>query len=71
MSPHRYDAQGRRIEYVDHTRSVTTRYYYDGSNVIAEYVYTEPESVPTETLARTYMHGTQYIDVAGRVKFGH
>ena len=62
VAEYRYDAMGRRIEYIDHTRGTTTRYYYDGSNVIAEYDYTEPGGTPTETLARTYYHGSQYID---------
>ena len=50
-----FAASQGRIEYVDHTRDVTTRYYYDGSNVILE----TDESGDTQ---RAYMHGSQYID---------
>lgn len=55
MAAYRYDALGRRIEYVDYTRGVTTRYYYDGQNVIAEY----DES---DAVQRSYVHGSQYVD---------
>jgi hypothetical protein len=32
MASYRYDTQGRRVEYIDETRSVTVRYAYDGAN---------------------------------------
>ncbi len=58
VAEYRYDATGRRIEYIDHTRSLTTRYYYDGQNVILE----TDESDDTQ---RAYVNGPQYIDERG------
>ncbi len=58
VAEYRYDANGRRIEYIDHTRSLTTRYYYDGQNVILE----TDESDDTQ---RAYVNGPQYIDERG------
>ena len=60
MAQYRYDAVGRRIEYVDAVRGQTLRYYHDGQNMIAEYEY--DAGGQTQTLARTYVHGAQYID---------
>jgi hypothetical protein len=62
VASYRYDAMGRRIVFADHVRGTTVHYYYDGQNVIAEYTYTEPNEVPTEEVARSYVNGTQYID---------
>lgn len=35
----------------------TIRYYHDGQDVLAEYTY--DSTTQTETLARTYVNGTQ------------
>jgi RHS repeat-associated protein len=68
---YRYDAVGRRVESVRSQYDAngvettsTTRFYYDGQNVIAEYAYTPAAGAAsaTETLVRTYVNGTQYID---------
>jgi len=59
VAEYRYDTSGRRIEYIDHVRDVTTQYYYDGPKVVAEYEYT---SVGGQTRLRTYMNGSRYID---------
>jgi len=32
---------GRRIEFIDHIRGVTTRYYHDGQSIVAEYTYSQ------------------------------
>jgi YD repeat-containing protein len=58
VASYRYDAQGRRVEYIDATRSVTVRYAYDGANAIVEYEYDSTSLTGT----RSYVHGTQYID---------
>jgi hypothetical protein len=55
MASYRHDAQGRRIEYVDCTNNVTTRYYYEGPNVIMDVD-------ETNATQRTYVNGTQYVD---------
>jgi len=58
IAEYRYDALGRRIEYADHVRDVTTRYYYDGQSIVADYTY----NGSTETPAREYVNGAGYID---------
>jgi hypothetical protein len=55
LASYRHDALGRRIEYIDHANSVTTRYIYDGDNVVAEID-------ETDTAQRSYINGPQYID---------
>jgi len=58
IAEYRYDALGRRIEYVDHVRNITTRYYYDGQSIVADYTY----NGSTEAPANEYVNGSQYID---------
>ena len=58
MADYRYDALGRRIEFIDHVRGITTRYYHDGQSIVAEYTYSQS----TESPAREYVNGSQYID---------
>ena len=62
VAEYRYDALGRRIEFINSPpqgTTTTTRYCYDGQNVIQEYNYSASGGM---SLARAYMHGTQYID---------
>ena len=42
---------------IDIIRNVTTRYYYDGQSIVADYTYNGSEAP-----AREYVNGTQYID---------
>jgi RHS repeat-associated protein len=62
MAFYRYDALGRRAEAIKYDDSganaVTTRYYHDGQNVVAEYTVVGG----TESPARSYVNGSQYID---------
>ena len=55
LNAHAFAASQGLVEYIDSTNSVTTRYYYDGSNVIVE-------TDESDAVQRAYMHGTQYID---------
>ncbi len=55
MAECRYDAQGRRIAYVDAVRGTTIRYFHDGQNMIEEYDGAGGR-------LRGYVHGTQYVD---------
>jgi hypothetical protein len=61
---YRYDALGRRIEFIDHARGLTTRYYHDGQSIVAEYTYSPGNggTPATESPAREYVNGVQYID---------
>ncbi len=54
---YQYDALGWRIEMVDDSGAtpVTTRYYYDGRNVLAEYD-------ENDALRRRFVNGPTYID---------
>ncbi|MCP4592281.1 MAG: hypothetical protein GY842_16230 [bacterium] len=62
-----YDALGRRIQFTNYsdrsgiygagTPEVTTRYVYDGQNVIEEY-----DDSATPARQRYYVHGSTYID---------
>jgi len=69
VAAYRYDALGWRIEYTKYNDAGTavlsrTRYCYDGQNVVSEYNYTPGGGGQpgTETQARTYVNGSQYID---------
>ena len=53
IATYTYDALGRRVEQVKDSQ--TTRFYYDGENVVAEYD-------DTDTLQRYYVHGPTYVD---------
>jgi len=59
LADYRYDALGRRIEFIDHIRGITTRYYHDGQSIVAEYTYSQGNP---ESPAREYVNGPQYID---------
>lgn len=64
VAEYRYDALGRRIEYISSApggTATTTRYYYDGQNVIQEWAY-NATATPAEVLQRAFINGTQYID---------
>ena len=46
LAEYRYDGLGRRIEYIDHARGLTTRYYHDGQSIVAEYTYSQGVESP-------------------------
>ena len=53
LATYTYDALGHRVKQVKATQ--TTRYYYDGETVLAEYD-------STNTLQRYHIHGPTYVD---------
>ena len=53
LATYTYDALGHRVKQVKGTQ--TTRYYYDGETVLAEYD-------STNTLQRYHIHGPTYVD---------
>jgi len=55
LANYTYDALGRRISFQDPVAGVTTRYYYDGSNVIEE-------RNAADVRVRYHVNGSQYID---------
>ncbi len=60
LASYAYDALGRRIEKIDYVTggaTTTTRYYYDGHNVVAEF-----DAAGPAVLQRYFIHGTTYID---------
>jgi hypothetical protein len=61
LANYTYDALGRRIKFVDPVAGVTTRYTYDGANVIEERAGACPG--PTcDARIRYHVNGGQYID---------
>ncbi|HNU46523.1 MAG TPA: hypothetical protein PKH26_14650, partial [Phycisphaerae bacterium] len=55
LANYAYDAFGRRIMFEDPVAGTTTRYYYDGQNVIEE-------RDGGDALVRYHVHGSQFLD---------